>query len=101
MSAEALLLICLGGMGWFWWDSLRKRELALLAARNACERAGVQLLDETVAVRKLTLRRDASQQARFYREYAFEYSRVGDDREVGRIYLLGERVLGVQLLESR
>ena len=100
MSAEALLLAVLAVLGWFWWDGLRKREIAMRAARGVCERAGVQLLDETVAMRKISLRRDATQQARLYREFAFEYSTVGDDRQAGRVYLLGDRVLDAHLLEA-
>jgi hypothetical protein len=100
MSAELMLLAALAGLGWFWWDSLMKRELALKAARRLCEQANVQLLDDSIALRKLTLRRDASQQARVYREFAFEYSTVGDDRQAGRVYLLGARVVGAHLLES-
>ena len=93
MSAEALLLLLLVGLAWFWWDGLLKREIAMRVARSVCERAGVQLLDETVAMRRMSLRRDASQQARIYREFAFEYSTVGDDRQAGRVYMLGERVI--------
>jgi len=46
----------------------------------------------------MALRRDADQRARLYREYAFEYSSVGDDRQAGRVYLLGNRVLSADLI---
>jgi len=98
MSPEGLLLLVFGGLGWFWWDSLQKRELAVRAARLACERANVQFLDESVALRRMALRRDAMQRARLYREFAFEYSLQGDDRQPGRVYLLGARVLSADLL---
>ena len=98
MSAEALLLAVFSGLGWFWWDSLQKREIAIRAARAVCERAGVQFLDETVALSRMALRRDASQRARLYREYAFEYSSGGEDRMAGRVYLLGVRVLSADLI---
>lgn len=97
MSAEALLISVLGFLAWFWWEGLQKRELALAAARLACERAGVQFLDASVALRRLTLRRDANQRARFYREYSFDYSTMGEDRQAGRIWLLGPRVVDIQL----
>jgi hypothetical protein len=96
--AEGLLLAGLAGLGAFWWDGLQKRELALQAARRACEQAGVQFLDESVALRKMALRRDANQHARLYREYGFDYSSVGDDRQAGRVYLLGNRVLSADLI---
>lgn len=100
MSLEGLLLILLAILVWFWWDSLQKREIALTTARMACERAGVQFLDASVALRKLKLRRDSNQRARFYREYAFEYSTVGDDRQPGWVWLLGARVVDVILVEQ-
>jgi hypothetical protein len=46
----------------------------------------------------MKLRRDANQRARVYREFSFEYSSVGDDRQAGRVYLLGERVLSADLI---
>lgn len=95
---EGLLLAGLAGLGAFWWDGLQKRELALQAARRVCEQAGVQLLDDTVVLRRMSLRRDADLRARVYREYAFEYSSVGDDRQAGRVYLSGNRLLSVDLL---
>ena len=99
MSPEGLLLLLLAALAWFWWDGLQKREIALAAARLACERAGVQFLDASVALRKLRLRRDDMQRARFHREFAFEYSIQGDDRQPGRVWLLGARVTDVTLLE--
>jgi hypothetical protein len=41
MTWEGLLLGLLVGLGWFWSDSLSKREIALAAARRVCEQAGV------------------------------------------------------------
>ncbi len=99
MSSEGLLLLLLAALAWFWWDGLRKRELALVTARQACEQAGVQFLDASVALRKLRLRRDGEQRVRFHREYGFEYSTEGDDRQVGRLWLLGDRVTNVTLIE--
>ncbi|MBM4181025.1 MAG: DUF3301 domain-containing protein [Betaproteobacteria bacterium] len=95
---EGLLLAGLAGLGAFWWDGLQKCELALQAARRVCEQAGVQFLDDTVALRKMALRRDPDMRARVYREYSFEYSSVGDDRQAGRVYLLGNKLLSADLL---
>ena len=98
MSSEWLLLASLAALAWFWWDSLQKRELAVRAARAVCERAGVQFLDDSVALSKMKLQRDSNQRARIYREFSFDYSSVGDDRQAGRVYLLGEIVLSADLI---
>ncbi len=101
MTGEWLATGGLLVLGWLWWDGLKKRELAINAARRVCDQAGVQLLDETVAMKRMRLRRDDRQQIRLYREYGFEYSDTGDNRLPGRIYLLGDRVLDVNLLLMR
>jgi len=98
MSSEWLLLAGLAALAWFWWDSLQKRELAVRAARAVCERAGVQFLDDSVALSKMKLQRDSNQRARIYREFSFDYSSVGDDRQAGRVYLLGEVILSADLI---
>lgn len=99
MSGEWLAVALLCGVGWLWWDGLQKREAAILAVRAVCARAGVQLLDETVSLRRMRLRRDRDQQVRIHREFAFEYATTGDERWPGRVYLLGRRVLDVELIE--
>lgn len=98
MSWEILLTSVLLTTGWFWWDSLNKRELAIRAARSACQQAGVQLLDESVSLKKLALGRDDRQQVRIKRTFAFEYSDTGDNRLPGYVYLLGARVVDVNLI---
>lgn len=98
MTAEWLLLAGLAALAWFWWDSLQKRELAVRSARAVCERAGVQFLDDSVALSRMKLQRDSNQRVRLYREFSFEYSSVGDDRQAGRVYLRGEIVLSADLI---
>ncbi len=100
MSLEWVLFAVLGFVAWQWWDGLQKRELALQAAQRACAQAGVQFLDASVSLRKLALRRDENQRARFYREFAFEYSTSGEDRQPGRVYMLGARVLSASLIQA-
>ena len=101
MTGEWLLTGVLLALGWLWWDGLKRREQAVKAARRVCEQAGVQLLDETVAIKRMRMRRNERQQMRLYREYGFEYSNTGDNRLPGRVYLLGDRVLDVNLVLVR
>lgn len=98
MSWDLLLTALLAGAGWFWWDSLNKRELAIKAARVVCQRAGVQLLDETVALKRLKLVRDENQRVRIQRQFGFEYSDTGNNRLPGYVYLMGGRVIDANLI---
>lgn len=94
---EILMLLVPLAAAWFWLDSVKARDIAVTAARRACTREGVQLLDETVAGRRLRLKRDEAGQMRFHREFHFEFSDTGDNRRPGVIILLGQRVELVSL----
>ena len=94
-EAAALLAIVLALV--FWVDSLRARERALAAGRSACERYGVQLLDETVAAAGLRLARDGDGRIRIRRVFAFEFSDTGNNRRQGAIVMLGGELQDLQL----
>ena len=94
-EAAALLVIVLAIL--FWVDSLRARERALAAGRAACERYGVQLLDETVAASALRLARDAEGRLRIRRVFAFEFSDTGNNRRHGSVVILGAEVQDLHL----
>lgn len=94
-EAAAIVLIVAGLF--FWVDSLRARERALAAGRSACERYGVQLLDETVQFAKLRLARDDQGRLRLRRSYAFEFSDTGNNRRHGAIVMLGGDLQDMQL----
>jgi hypothetical protein len=98
MNWELVLVAALVALGWFWWDGLNKRELAIRAARGVCQQAGVQLLDETVALKHLGLGRDENQRMQFRRDYFFEYSDTGNNRLPGYVYLRGSRVASANLI---
>ena len=87
LEAIALLLLVAGTV--FWIDTLRAREAALVAGRAACERYELLLLDDTVAVTKLGLARNAEGRLRVARAYGFEFSDTGNNRRRGAISLLG------------
>jgi len=93
LAALALLLAA----AFLWVDSLRARERAVSAGREACARYGVQFLDETVAFTRLRLARAPSGQLRLRRTYVFEFSETGDNRRQGSIVMLGARVEAMQL----
>ena len=94
-EAAAIVLIALGIF--FWIDSLRARERALAAGRNACERYGVQLLDATVQFARLRVARDDEGRVRLRRTYTFEFSDTGDNRRHGAIVMLGGELQDLQL----
>lgn len=96
MWETAALLAIVAGLA-FWVDSLKARERALAVGRRACERYGVQLLDETVQFSRLRLARDEEGRLRLRRTYRFEFSETGDNRRHGAIVMLGGELQDLQL----
>ena len=91
MWEAAALIAIIAGIA-FWIDSLRARERALAAGRAACERNGLQLLDETVAGAGLRLARNDMGELRIRRVFVFEFSDTGDNRRRGSVVVLGAEV---------
>jgi hypothetical protein len=96
---ELWLLALLAAGGWFAWDNLRAREAANRAMRAACESHGWLFLDDTVALRKLQLARNAQGRVRLRRTFDFAFSGTGFDRRAGRLVMLGNDVETLDLTE--
>lgn len=92
-TTELFLLALIAAAVWFWIDTLRAREAGIAAVRRACQAAGLQLLDDTVATASLRLGRNDNGHVQIRRVYAFEYSDTGDNRRDGSVTLLGHRVV--------
>jgi len=86
------LLIGVGVALWFWQQSLRAREMAIHSAQELCHSQNLQLLDGTVVLSDLRLRRNARGHIALQRTYLFEYSHDGAVRQQGFVLLLGLRV---------
>ena len=92
-----ILLAILAALAWFWFDSLRARELALRSGARACADINVQFLDQSVSVDQLRLGRDARGQLTFRRVFSFDFSDNGADRRRGKIVILGRYVQSITL----
>lgn len=88
------------GIIWFWHASMSAREHANGAAREACERLKLVMLDGTVAITRLWMRRDADGRLRLERTYGFEYTDDGHRRLRGFVVTLGPRVVSVGLASA-
>lgn len=97
MLGESLALAGIAAAGWFWYDSMRARERAVRAGRAACDREGLQFLDETVLCTRTRPTRDADGRVTLRRVYAFEFSDDGQRRRGGSIVIVGERLESLEL----
>ena len=81
----------------FWSDSIKAREVAFQRAARACKETGVQLLDQTVALRGLRPVRADNGAPGLLRTYGFEFTRDGVARHGATVWMLGRRVQSVQM----
>ena len=95
LDLGSLFFLC--GLIWLWFDSVGARDAGIKAARFACESENLQLLDDTVAIASVRLRRNDDGQVLLRRVYKFEFSDTGNNRRNGSMVLLGARVVEVNI----
>lgn len=94
--SNLLLLLVLGAIVGLWLKLSVARERAMREARQQCQQHGLQLLDETVGLRGVRLRR-VNGLHWLERCYSFEVSIDGHDREPGRLWMIGDSLSSLSL----
>ena len=79
----------------FWTAGRAAAERAAMHGRRACERAGVQWLDQSVPLVRQRLARGPDGRLGWERQFRFEYSTGGEDRRAGLVTLHGAQLVGV------
>lgn len=84
----------------WWYRVLRLRERVTAHARQLCERHGVQLLDDSVALHRLKV---SWRHHALYvvREYRFETSTGGNDRRSASLTLINDRIAASSMPEPQ
>jgi hypothetical protein len=75
-----------------WRASVEARATAFAAAHEACEHAGLQLLDGTVVFKSWRVARAGGGGLRLLRTYLFDYSEDGATRRQGFVILRGHEI---------
>lgn len=91
MLGTWLLLLAIACTVWLWMDALAARERAIYYGREVCRASGVQLLDQTVALKRVRIRR-VDGLPTLVRRYGFEISLDGSDRHRGHLDLSGHHL---------
>ncbi len=94
---EMFLLLLVAAIAWFWIASLLSLETATKAGKQACAKAELQFLDDTVAGTKLRLVRDEYGRRVFQRTYKFEFTETGNTRLSGSLTLLNGKVESITM----
>ena len=87
---ESIILIFLfGTVIWFWFDTLHSLDRAKILCKQACEQYKLQLLDDTIVLTRVRLKRNSQGQVKIQRAYSFEFSDTGNNRQLGFLLMLG------------
>ena len=81
----------------YWWDTSAAKDRARVLAKQQCEQQNLQLLDDTVALKKTRLKRNHKGHVVLLRQFMFEFSSDGEQRTLGELHLLGKKLTHVHL----
>lgn len=91
-----IILLFASAAAWLWrGHGIRERALALV--RRHCEKMDVLLLDDNVALRRLSVLRDAHGRRRLARVFGFEFTVTGEQRHAGSISMFGQHLGQIEL----
>ncbi len=93
---DLLIILFLALLAWFWYDSVKARELAMKESFFSCQQRGLQFLDASVFLKKIRFRQTTNG-FRFYRQYGFEFSKGGYHRYSGYCDLLQHNIQAIHL----
>ena len=92
-----ILLILLVLLVYIWYETLRLREYVLIKCQQICRESQLQLLDHTIALTAMSIKRRPGNGLRLYRCYGFEYSINGTERLRGYVDMAGRKILAVRM----
>ncbi len=82
---------------YLWFEVLRIREQVITHCKRLCREANLQLLDQTVALASMSLKRGKNGMPSLQRIYGFEVSENGVDRLSGYVTLRGNYIIESRL----
>lgn len=94
---KLLLLILLGAIAVYWWQSGYFKGRARNFASQHCRQLGLQLLDQSMVIVGIWPVRDQSGRLVMRRRYQFEFASLGDRRYQGNLVLLGNQLHSIDL----
>lgn len=92
-------LLALGLM--YWWTAYGIKQLALQATLKYCRKMDVQLLDQSLALKRISVTRSTNGRLQFIRMFDFEFASTGNDRYVGETTMHGRICTNIELSPHR
>jgi len=87
--ASILIIFFFTLLAWFWMDSIRAKEKAMIASAKACQEIQAQFLDQTASLKSLRVTRNQGGRMMFQRIYNFDFSRDRETRLKGQVTING------------
>ena len=84
-------------IGAFWWNSDQVKSLALHYAYQLCRKHELQLLDQTLVLKNVRLKRGSNDRLGLQRLYQFEFTTTGEQRYKGTLLIAGKILLSTEL----
>jgi len=81
----------------YWWHAYGIKQLALQQTKAYCQKMDIQMLDESIALGRIAVKRDTEGRVNFVREFRFEFASTGDERYQGLTTMHGRRCLHIAL----
>ncbi len=97
MINDIILIFILCFSYGYWFNAQKLKELAFASAKRQCEFMEVQMLDDYVALNKLSLKRNYTGKFQLQRTFIFEFSSTGNERYQGRVEMLGRQVKSIYM----
>ncbi|ARU58961.1 MAG: DUF3301 domain-containing protein [Pseudomonadales bacterium] len=95
--ADLFWVFLLTFIAWYWWKSKEFKELALADLKRHCQRVDVKLLDDTIFLRGIWLKRDSDGRLHVWRRFAFEFATTGESRYSGKVVMLGRKITNIEM----
>ncbi|MEQ8517381.1 MAG: DUF3301 domain-containing protein [Chromatocurvus sp.] len=96
---DLVVIALFGGAALYLFSATRVRELAITAVKRAARDGDFQLLDDSVSLQRMSLSRDGTGMWRVWRQYRFDYSYDGVQREQGAVIMLGKSLQALVVAE--
>lgn len=96
---DLIVIALFGAAALYIFSATRVRELAISAVKRAARDGDFQLLDDTVSLQRISLSRDGKGMWHICRQYRFDYSYDGVQREQGAVIMLGKSLQALVVSE--
>lgn len=97
MAEWFLALLLLAAVIAFWLSTMSSRDAARSLVAEFCRNNNLQLLDQTVALCRVAVRRKMNGNLSFVRVFRFDYSDNGFRRRDGMVWMLANQPLQISL----